>query len=173
MRVDALFRLIMAMFFASLPLILAIQRGRRRHRAGATTKRGTRAENEPIPAAKRTRRNQNRIRRFLRDAFTGETDGDLREIPSEHAQAIRPRRRRAFQEESGKKRRLHDPSAEKASAVTRPKENAGKLSIARARSPGEKTLARVERLPVLQRAIVYQELFGPPRGLGPPGSTEY
>lgn len=193
MRVDALFRLIVAMFIASLPLLLAIQRSRRERVRRTAVQRESGPESEQQVSSQpkeegakehdQRPRRRGRFQAFLHRMFETEPDEDLRERPRRPSPArLRRRPGAATEGEPQRRRRIPSPTgdtakwdrpesgykqgaATKASTVSRPRKQT------RAER-GAQALVRVEKLPLLQRAIAYQEILGTPRGLRDPGSPD-
>ncbi len=194
-RADAIFRLIITIFFLSLPLLLAIKRSRReayrrQHAARGLQEQARSPEDDPRKQD-RDRKRQRRSRRpsFLRriaegieSAWEEDSDRDLQEHPELRrrrtsqgpSQTARPARGaserygkvRVATPMSGKEQSGYKPLKPASGGMYHPPRDSA-VRHAEAMRRAEEALFRVERLPALQRAIAYHEIFGPPRGLEP------
>lgn len=173
MRFDAIFRLIIAVFFASLPFLLAIQRGRQQQRRKA--QEGPPPEgpppDSPPPGKRRPVRTLMRAisdRVQLPRSVFVENDEDLREAAPAPPQPVpvRPVPPPRHRESPTGKVRI---TGLKTEPVRVPEKRR------RGRTAAEEAFSRIEARPLLQRAILYREILDEPRALRPvyrPGMEE-
>ncbi|TVR70201.1 MAG: hypothetical protein EA427_06570 [Spirochaetaceae bacterium] len=171
MRIDAIFRLIVAVFFASLPLLLAIKRGQQQRRRASAEDT---PRQEPAPARRLRERRRpltglvRRIRADMKSVRTSmmRGDEDLREIPVKSPLPDRPatpRRRPASQ--AGGASAAPSGKVRVSAFKTEPERpGTGKSR----KDPAEQVFGRIERRPLLQRAFLYREILDAPKGLRPP-----
>lgn len=172
MRVDALLRLIVAMFFASLPLLLALVRAARRRRAVAGTDQPP-EEQRRSGVARGLRSIRDGVKRAL-EAPPERGDQDLRDpapYPHRHRESFVPGAPRAAGRRQSKPKPTPTPTSypEKPASTYRsqPRREDDSDQIRQRQRGGPRPLRRLDRLTELQRAVVYQELLGTPRGLQP------